>query len=432
VTFPSMVPAGYLGWVLAWLGTWLVHGTLLMGGAWAASLAARSPGVRDALWKTAVAGAFVTATLSVAAARARTPAAEPSVRRLVMEPGPPSTPLRGRLRIRTAAPGAGASSSAGLPPRAAGAVLAVWLLGAMVAGARLERGRRRYWRAAGPRHAAGDADAAAALQRLREGAGIGRTVYLTCAHGLAAPAAVGAAEICLPAAVLAALTPAQRESVLAHELGHLARRDPLWKVAVEIAAALLWFQPLLRVARAQMADCAELLADGFAVRVTGRRRPLVESLGILAAALPHHGAAAAGFGDGGSPLIRRVARLMDASRAPAGPLPALARTSLAVAALAATLAFFPAVRPPAGTAPRVALRSLLVEGAELNAARTGVASVQPGGRVRLADERVGVRRELDVTRGADGRPAYAYRENGASHPFDDRARSWLAGALSGR
>jgi len=41
-----------------------------------------------------------------------------------------------------------------------------------------------------------------------------------------------------------------------------------------------------------------------------------------------------------------------------------------------------------------------------------------------------VRRELTVRRGADGRPAYDYRENGAPKPFDERAERWLADALS--
>ncbi|HYH79476.1 MAG TPA: M56 family metallopeptidase [Longimicrobium sp.] len=415
-----VVSAGWTGWVLAWLGTYVVHGTLLLGGAWLASRLVRSPGVRDALWKTAVAGALATTTLSVVAAR-RAAAAPELTRRLVVTDTPGQMPLRRRVVPPRPA----------LPPWAPPAVLAVWLAGALAGLARLEQGRRRYWRAAGPRHAAGDAQAADALRRLRSAAGVNRTVYITAAEGLTAPAAVGLAEICLPAGTLAALTPLQREGVLAHELGHLVRRDPLWKVAVEIGSAVLWFQPLLRVAGRQMAECAELLADGFAVRITGRRRPLLESLGILAATFPRRGAAAAGFGDGGSPLLRRAARLMDATRAPAGPLPAAVRAGLAVAVLAATLAFSPGVSPPPAAARRAGLFRVELNRAELNAARTDVASVDPGGSLRVATIRNGVRRELLVVRGADGRPTYDYRENGAPRPFDAEARAWLARMLNG-
>lgn len=412
---------GWTGWVLAWIGTYVVHGTVLLGGAWLASRVIRSPGVRDALWKTAVAGAIATSTLFVATRRVVEPAPGLFRRELSSDA---KAPLPAPRRIAVP-PGAA------IPPWVTQVALAVWLAGALVGLARLEQGRRRYWRAAGPRHAAGDAEAADALRRLRTAAGVSRTVYITAAGGLSAPAAVGLAEICLPTAALTALTPLQREGILAHELGHLARRDPLWKVAVEIAAAVLWFQPLLRVARRELAECAELLADGFAVRVTGRRRPLLESLGILAATLTPRGAAAAGFGDGGSALLRRAARLMDATRAPAGPLPAALRVALAACALAATLAFSPGISPPAGAAPRMLLTRELFN-AELNAERTGLARATPDGFLRVADERDGVRREVTVRRGADGHPTYDYRENGAPKPIDAAARRWLAQSMNRR
>jgi beta-lactamase regulating signal transducer with metallopeptidase domain len=412
----------HAGWVLAWLGTYLLHSTLLLGGAWIASRVIRSPGVRDALWKTAVAGAIVTSTLYVATRRAAAPTPLPLRRTLT--PGSPAPLPRARPLAIPPRPA--------VPAWIAEAALAIWLAGALAGLARLEQGRRRYWRAAGPRHAAGDPEAADTLRRLRASSGVSRTVYITTAGGLTAPAAVGLAEICLPTAALTALTPLQREGILAHELGHLARRDPLWKVAVEIAAAVLWFQPLLRVARRQLAECAELLADGFAVRVTGRRRPLLESLGILAATLSPRGAAAAGFGDGGSPLLQRAARLMDAARAPAAPLPAAVRAALAVCALAATLAFSPGIDPPPVRAPRMALLTRELYRAELNAGRTGVARIEPDGFLRVAEERGGVRHELTARRGPDGRTAYDYRENGVPKPFDAEARRWMAQSLNRR
>jgi Zn-dependent protease with chaperone function len=416
---PTLSAGPWVGWVFAWLGTYLVHGTVLLGGAWAASLLVRSPGVRDALWKTALAGALATSTWFVATAPRPASLPEPTITRRFVAPG--SLPAHRPLPLPD-------PRESALPPWAPPAAVALWLAGALAGLARLEHGRRRYWRAAGDRHAVADMEAADTLRRLRAAARVDRTIYLTAAEGLQAPAAVGFAEICLPVAALQALTPAQRESVLAHELGHLARRDPLWKVAVEVASAVFWFQPLLRVARRQMVESAELLCDGFAVRVTGRRRPLVESLGVLAAAFRPRGVAAAGFGDQGSPLLRRAARVLDATRAPAGPLPAAARGVLAAAALVGTLAFSPGVAPP--TVERVvALRTVALDRAELTSDRTGVASVAPGGSFRLSEERGGVRRELTVSRGADGRPAYDYRENGAPKPFDARAARWLAQAL---
>lgn len=412
----TLALGAWVGWVMAWLATWLLHGTVLLGAAWLASRAVRSPGARDALWKTALAASLATATWFVATTPGMAPPME-VVRRVMIDASAPHPAL----------PDAPAPGPV-VPPWAPEIALAVWLAGALVGLARMEMGRRAYWRAIGARHAIADAGAEEALRRLRAAARVRRTLRLTAAEGLEAPAAIGSAEICLPAAALAALTPAQRDSVIAHELGHLARRDPLWKVGMEIAAAVLWFQPLLRVARREMAECAELLCDGFAVRVTGRRRPLVEALGILAAALRPRGVAAAGFGDGGSPLVRRAARVLDASRGPARPLPLAVRGALAAAALAGTLAFSPGVPPPPMGA-RPALRRIELQGVVLTADRTGVASVAPGGRLRLSEDRPGRRRELTVTRGADGNPAYDYRENGVLRPVDPSVHAWLAASL---
>jgi hypothetical protein len=107
----------WAGLVLAWLGTWLVHGTLLLGGAWAASLLVRSPGVRDALWKTALAGAFATATLFVATRRE--PAPETAFARRFAAPGAPAQ-ADGRAAARSGVP---------VPPWAPESALALWLGG---------------------------------------------------------------------------------------------------------------------------------------------------------------------------------------------------------------------------------------------------------------------------------------------------------------
>jgi len=411
---------GWAAWTVAWLGTYLLHSTVLLAAAWAASLVIRSPGARDAMWKTATFGALLTASLHLATARPGSPAPRMAfVHAAGTLPGP--RPLREPFTVR-AAP----------PPVSADELAALWILGAVVGLAGLERGRRRYWREAGPRHAIADAEAADALRRLRTAAGVERTIYLTAAEGLSVPAAIGFAEICLPTASLDALTPPQRESVMAHELGHLVRRDPLLRVAAEVLAAVFFFQPLHRVARRELAECAELLCDGFAVRVVGRRRPLVESLGVLAAVVRPYGVAAAGFGGTGSPLLRRAQRVMDRSLAPARPLPAWARAGLGIVLIAATVAAVPGMPAPRMGERHMAVRTLKLDGAALDPARTGVARVDRGGSLRLVEDRDGFRRELTVRRGPDGRPAYDYRENGAPRPYDADARRWTTRALERR
>ncbi|HEU4456000.1 MAG TPA: hypothetical protein VFR81_23240, partial [Longimicrobium sp.] len=50
----------------AWLLTYLVHSTLLIGAAWAVSRRVRRMAVHDLLWKVALVGGVATATLQLA------------------------------------------------------------------------------------------------------------------------------------------------------------------------------------------------------------------------------------------------------------------------------------------------------------------------------------------------------------------------------
>src|SRR5262249_53246060 len=121
-------------------------------------------------------------------------------------------------------------------------LLAAWLMGAAVLGARLLVGHRRM---AGLRSAAVPAELGAEVpcedraQRmgLSPPAGL-RTPSLSspCLAGLRRPA------ILLPDDAVQNL----RETFI-HELAHLARRDGLWNLLRQAATAALWLQPLLWV-----------------------------------------------------------------------------------------------------------------------------------------------------------------------------------------
>ena len=66
-------------------------------------------------------------------------------------------------------------------------------------------------------------------------------------------------EICLPQQALTQLDAEQQAALLAHELAHVARRDPLWLLLSGALECLFFFQPLIRVASRRMQDCAEYL-----------------------------------------------------------------------------------------------------------------------------------------------------------------------------
>jgi beta-lactamase regulating signal transducer with metallopeptidase domain len=347
----------------AWLLTFLAHSSVLLGAVWALTLAVHSPGARDAVWRAASVAPLVTSLAAV------------------------TLPAHVGGGAAAASAGAGPALSADgamwlvLP---AAAILAVWVLAAAVGVYRLERNRRRHWRRIGRRETLPDVEIAAALRRLQDRAGCARTVFLTTSPNIRAPVAIGTAEICLPA-TFGTLTTLQQESVLAHELGHLVRRDPLWRFGLALLAAVFPLQPLLLVARRESRECAEMLADDYSINVTGQRRPLVESLAALAGGFWTGGPQTAAFGDGRSPLVRRAARVLDRGRRPAR---AQGRTAavLAWSALLCAGVFIPPVArtgapepvpfplPPPGAGDLSGGKRLIVRtlaGEELQAERDG-------------------------------------------------------------
>jgi beta-lactamase regulating signal transducer with metallopeptidase domain len=112
----------------------------------------------------------------------------------------------------------------------------------------------------------------------------GRRVRLYVAPELRAPVSFGFARfaICVPPRALAELGADEQESMLAHELAHLMRRDPLWLSLAWLVERLFFFQPLHRVARAELHDLAELACDDWAARRTGNRLALASCLARIA------------------------------------------------------------------------------------------------------------------------------------------------------
>ena len=122
------------------------------------------------------------------------------------------------------------------------------------------------------------------LQSLQRSAGMLRAVHLYEHDALGSPVAAGSLRraIYLPSRVHA-LEPSSQRALLAHELAHHARLDPLWNRITHLASFVLFFQPLHRVARAHTIASAELLADDLAVRWTGDGPGLARCLTEVAA-----------------------------------------------------------------------------------------------------------------------------------------------------
>ena len=186
------------------------------------------------------------------------------------------------------------------------------------------------------------------LARLRSRAGIRSPVRLSVSTRISSPFSTGLLrpEVCVPSAVLTDLTRAQQEVLLAHELAHIARRDPAWFGLGYLIEKVLFFQPLNRVARRQLAELAEVACDDCAVRWTGARIALASCLAEVAGWVlsePRARFVPPGLSGQGSRLRQRVERLLDDRRSPMGDPPNPWWPPLAVGALALVTVAMPGV-----------------------------------------------------------------------------------------
>jgi beta-lactamase regulating signal transducer with metallopeptidase domain len=295
----------------AWLLTYLVHSTLVLLGVWAlTSWVALRDGTRDILWKTALVGGLVTASVQTAVAReplggqfrlsSRTAhGVPPAVRIAVREEGPGA---RSRVLVRR---------SNGTQWTAA--VVALWLTGAGAALLWLTAAHGRASRALGDRASLDGTPISRRMRDLLDRAGERRSVKLTCSTATASPVALPGREVCLPRRALVELEAVEQESMLAHEIAHIVRRDPGWLIAARVIEALLFVQPLNRLARRRMQEVAEFLCDDWAIQRTSQPIVLAKCLAAVAewvGRAPRLHPMSAMVEPGGSPLVRRVGRIL--------------------------------------------------------------------------------------------------------------------------
>ena len=399
--------------VLAWLLTYLIHSTALLGLAWAFTrIRSWSPAALDVVWKTALVGGLVTATVqlalevrpafSISLVSATVPAA-PSV---VATPaadesdGPSATalPRAEDARAIDSPPVSFVEDPAPLVPRPSlhtAVVLAWGLVGLALA---LGYAARRLILVGriGDRLAVRDGQLLAELDLLSREAGLGRRPRLTCTERISSPIALGVAEICVPESALTELDEEQQRSMLAHELAHLARRDPLWLGFASVLERVLWIQPLNRMARRQIATSAEYLCDEWAVRRTGSGVALARCLAQVAEWIQASplGVPVAGMAEERSLLVARVEKLL-AARAGA-PRSRSAVVVAAAGVVLATIALAPSVT---GT---VARASDEIDSAhDSSAIASSLEAGSPALVVELARERVVCRRSRFGARRVD-------------------------------
>lgn len=316
--------------IAAWLLTYAIHSTVLLGLAWLVLRVRRAePAVADLLWKVALVGGVVTATAQAAldlrpagtlALQGSALVTEPTASTAFTPPDaiasdpvastPTSTETRTQPQLAIGDPATAGRSGAGWSTAAVvtGAWFAfVLLLLGWYGGRRLILVGRL-----GDRRVLVDGPLPAQLRELCEQAGIARRVRLTASNAISSPVALGNGEICLPAAAMAELEPAQQRAMLAHELAHLVRRDPQWLAAACVLERIFFFQPLNRLARRGLQESAEYLADEWAARKSGGV-PLARCLVKVAEWIEASplGVPVAGMAEQRSQLSVRVTRLLE-------------------------------------------------------------------------------------------------------------------------
>lgn len=494
---------------LSVLLTFVLHASLLLAAAWLAERTGllRHPGAAELAWRVALFGALVTTAVHVM--RLPTPAddvvmargtavptiaadadpqhrplpasddslapatataatistAEPAMRRnradttatdataptAATAPTPPDAalvdPARDAIELRRD------TGTLKVPQLLAGSVLALWLFVTGTAALRLcvqllalRRLRRQSTvlaaDAAPQRHAAELARGFdLALPPLRSHAGI---------HS---PMALPGGAVLLPAWAVA-MPDAQQRALLAHELAHLHRRDPAWRVLQRLVLLPLSFHPLAHHAVNRLEALAEDACDAHAAQRLGSGRPLAE---CLAACLSHAGARAANpalavamAGDAG-PVVRRVKNLLeDIPMSPRSLSPNTRRSALTLALAAAIALPGLAVSTYAPPAQAGWLQSIFDDNSEsysyqssedgeslsvklrgkvgFNDAENDVVHLAAGADLRVKETRAGVTREVRF-HGVDGKIVRDYEVDGKARALDAEGRAWLAALL---
>lgn len=257
----------------------------------------------------------------------------------------------------------------------------------------------------------------------------------------------------------------QREAVLRHELAHLLRRDPAWRLLTRAAACAGWLQPLNRLALRRLDLLMEAACDRWAADSGDARQALAEGLMRCAEQLHRHRTprlALAMLRHDTPPLLARMRLLLEPQTMSSSPL-RHARWYLAGSLLLTAIALPAALLPP-GTSLRDALPELGQRLSDWSApmairldiggpGTTRIHARGPGGEqllrwqgnARFSDDESevlavdgpllfrersdGLTREWQV-RPVDGGLQREYRVNGVLQPVPDAdARAWIAGMV---
>lgn len=143
------------------------------------------------------------------------------------------------------------------------------------------------------------------------------SITITVSGRCAVPLAMAGRHIVVPERLFE-LDVEQQRAAMAHEVAHIVRRDPEWRIAMDLVERVLFFQPLNRLARARLRDAAEFLCDQWAVRHTQSPLALARCLSEVASwsTADRSAAGISAMARGDSAMVRRVTHILSGAADP--------------------------------------------------------------------------------------------------------------------
>jgi bla regulator protein blaR1 len=285
------------------------------------------------------------------------------------------------LSARMVVPAAGPSSLARVADVAPAVAGVIWIVGAaaLLAGWWIRWRRvQRAVRTAAPLDRGREVDA---LRRVEAVSGVSRSMPLVSTDASAEPGVFGILRPVLlwPPRISEQLSDAQIETVLAHEVSHVRRRDNLVALLHMAVQAAFWFHPLVWWIGARLDDERERACDEAVLDLGSDPEAYAESI-LTACRLSVDAPVPCVSGVTGSNLTRRIERIMTNAR---GERLTPARRLVLAAASIATVALPLAVG--AAQAPRLLARTQ-ANGSQAAAVQFEVASVKrnPGANPKVS------------------------------------------------
>ena len=324
--------AGFTGFA-AWLLTYLLHSSVLIGVAWALCrwLPIRSNAIREWLWTVALFGGLLTAGFQTGL-NVKPIAGTFQLPVLLFAPDPvqepPSVQIGSELQGLLLEPREGLPFDVGttvalssleaesLPIEVEPGSKALTAFKVLLAATLLLTGYTLLAMLirAPKRRPLREGPMPELLARLKARAGMKRAVLLSVSEQVMSPVAMGIyrPEICVPVRALTELNVEQMEAMLAHELAHLIRRDPVRLLLARAVERLFFLQPLNRLARRRLFETVECRCDAFAIRQVGTGLSLAECLAEVAGWMTERNRRMPmlAMAQPGSQLTDRVSRLL--------------------------------------------------------------------------------------------------------------------------